>query len=165
MNRHRPARINHDDSAWPHLQLGPQDDRRYVEQLFKAIFQAGLSWPVIESHWPAFSEVFHDFDPVQVAAMTEQDISRAEQNARIIRNHRKIEAAVNSAAAVNQVIAQYGSFDAYLRSFGSPEQELADLQHRFTGLGAYSAWWFMQSVGLPLPPADASSTSGGDHAS
>ena len=152
MTRHRPARTYHDDSTWPHLELGPRDDRRYFEQLIRAIFQAGLSWPVIESHWPAFSEVFHDFDPVQVSAMTEEDISRAAQDPRIIRNRRKVEAAVTSAAAANEVVAQYGSFDAYLRSFDSPEKEIADLQHRFAGLGDYSAWWFMQSVGLPVPP-------------
>ena len=87
MTRHRPARTYHDDSTWPHLELGPRDDRRYFEQLIRAIFQAGLSWPVIESHWPAFSEVFHDFDPVQVAAMTEEDISRAAQDPRIIAAH------------------------------------------------------------------------------
>ena len=75
-----PATRYHDDSDWPHLELGPSDDRRYVEQLFKAIFQAGLSWPVVESHWPAFSEVFHGFDPVQVAAMTEEEIDRAEHD-------------------------------------------------------------------------------------
>ena len=154
MTRHRPARTYHDDSTWPHLELGPRDDRRYFEQLIRAIFQAGLSWPVIESHWPAFSEVFHDFDPVQVSAMTEEDISRAAQDPRIIRNRRKVEAAVTSAAAANEVVAQYGSFDAYLRSFDLPEKEIADLQHRFAGLGDYSAWWFMQSVGLPVPPTD-----------
>ena len=142
-----------DDSDWPHLELGPSDDRRYVEQLFKAIFQAGLSWPVVESHWPAFSEVFHGFDPVRVAAMTEEEIDRAEHNTQIIRNHRKIHEAVESAAAVNEVVAQHGSFDAYLRSFGSPAEEITDLKRRFAGLGDYSAWWFMDSVGLPLPPA------------
>ena len=98
MTRHRPARTYHDDPTWPHLELGPQDDRGYVEQLIKAIFQAGLSWPTIESHWAASSEVFHDFDPVQVAAMTEQDINRALQNTRIIRNHRQIEMRLDGSA-------------------------------------------------------------------
>jgi 3-methyladenine DNA glycosylase Tag len=73
--RHRSGRTYHDDSGWPHLELGPQNDRRYFEQLVKAIFQAGLNWPTIESRWPAFGEVFHDFDPVEVAAMTEQDVT------------------------------------------------------------------------------------------
>ena len=154
MTRHRPARTYHDDSPWPHLQLGPRDDRRYFEQLIKAIFQAGLSWPPIETHWPAYSEVFRDFDPAEVAAMTEHDIDQAAQNPRIIRNRRKVHAVVTSAAAVNEVIARYGSLDVYLRSFDSPDKEIADLQHRFAGLGDYSAWWFMQSVGLPVPPTD-----------
>jgi 3-methyladenine DNA glycosylase Tag len=152
MTRRRSGRTYHDDSAWPHLELGPHDDRRYVEQLIKAIFQAGLRWSTIESRWPAFGEVFYGFDPVRIAAMNGQDSSRAAQDPRIVRNHRKIGDAVNSAAAVNEVVAQYGSFDAYLRSFGSPEEEITDLQHRFAGLGDYSAWWFMQSVGLPVPP-------------
>ena len=122
-----PRRSRRAGPTWPHLELGPQDDRGYVEQLIKAIFQAGLTWPTTESQWPAFSEVFDGFDPVQVAAMSEQDINRALQNTRIIRNHRKVKAAVTSAAATNEVVAQYGSFDAYLRSFDSPEKEIADL--------------------------------------
>ena len=151
MPHRRPASTCHDDSTWPHLKLGPKDDRRYFEQLLRAIFQAGLAWPTIESHWDGFPSVFYDFDPTKVAGMTEQDVDRAAHDPRIIRNRRKIEDAVSSAAATNEVIAEYGSFDAYLRSFSDPEQEIQDLQHRFAGLGDYSAWWFMDSVGLPVP--------------
>jgi DNA-3-methyladenine glycosylase I len=152
MTRHRSGRTYHDDSPWPQLELGPADDRRYLEQLVKAIFAAGLNWQVVESRWAALSEVFHGFDPVRMAAMTERDIDQAAQNPRIIRNRRKISEAVESAAAANEVIAEHGSFDAFLRSFGSPEEEIVDLQDRFPGLGDFSAWWFMQSVGLPVPP-------------
>jgi 3-methyladenine DNA glycosylase Tag len=153
MTEHRSGRTYHDDSAWPHLELGPRDDRRYFEQLVKAIFQAGLNWPTVESRWPAISEVFHDFDLAAVSAMTDQDVSRAAGDPRIIRNHRKIADAVEGAAIVTELVAQYGSFDAYLRSFGSPEEEIDDLVRRFPGLGDFSAWWFMQSVGRPVPPA------------
>ena len=59
-----------------------------------------------------------------------------------------------SAAATNEVISQFGSFDAYLRSFDDPEKEIQDLQHRFAGFGDCSAWWFMQSVRLPVPPTE-----------
>ena len=151
MTRHRSGRTYHDDSPWSHLELGPQDDGRYVEQLVKAIFAAGLNWQVVESHWAALGEVFHGFDPARMATMTERDIDQAAQNPRIIRNRRKISESVES-AAVNEVVAQHGSFDAFLRSFGSPEEEIDDLQRRFPGLGDFSAWWFMQSVGLPVPP-------------
>jgi 3-methyladenine DNA glycosylase Tag len=76
MTRHRSGRTYHDDSPWPHLELGPQDDSRYVEQLVKAIFAAGLNWQVVESRWAALGEVFHGFDPVRMATMTERDIDR-----------------------------------------------------------------------------------------
>jgi 3-methyladenine DNA glycosylase Tag len=152
MTKHRSGRTYHDDSPWPHLELGPADDRRYLEQLVKAIFAAGLNWQVVESRWAAFREVFHDFDPVRMAAMTERDIDRAAQNPGIIRNRRKISEAVESAAAANEVIAEHGSFDEFLRSFDSPEEEIDDLRGRFPGLGDFSAWWFLQSVGLPVPP-------------
>jgi len=147
MTRRRPARTYHDDSPWPHLELGPADDRRYLEQLVKAIFAAGLNWQVVQSHWAALGEVFHGFDPAAMAAMTERDIDRVAQDPRVIRNRRKISESVECAA-------EHGSFDAFLRSFGSPEEEIDDLRHRFPGLGDFSAWWFMQSVGLPVPPAD-----------
>ena len=53
--------------------------------------------------------------------------------------------------SVSQIAA--GDYDAYLRSFDSPEEEITDLKRRFAGLGDYSAWWFMDSVGLLIPPA------------
>lgn len=140
--------IHRDDSNWPQVELGPGDDDRYFEQLLKAIFQAGLRWSTIESHWPGFAKVFYDFDPGKVAAMSQKDIDRAVSNPAIIRNRRKIEDAVASAAAAKEVIDEYGSFDAYMRSFDDPGAEIQDLQQRFAGLGNYSAWWFMQSVKL-----------------
>ena len=56
MTQHRPGRIYHDDSPWPHLKLGPGDDRRYLEQLVKAIFAAGLNWQVALARTLNFSE-------------------------------------------------------------------------------------------------------------
>ena len=149
MASHRPASIHRDDSNWPQVELGPNDDRGYFEQLLKAIFQAGLRWPTIESHWSGFAKVFHDFEPARVAKMSAREIERAAHNPAIIRNRRKIEDAVASAAAANEVIAKYGSFDAYMRSFDDPNAEIQDLQSRFAGLGNYSAWWFMHSVNVP----------------
>ena len=102
----------------------------------------------MNSRWPGTSAA----GSVKMAAMTERAIDQAAQDPRIIRNRRKISEAVESAAAANEVIAEHGSFDAFLRSFGSPEDEIVDLRGRFPGLGDFSAWWFLQSVGLPVPP-------------
>ena len=55
MTQRRPVRTYHDDSPWPHLELGPAGDRRYLEQIVKTIFAAGLNWQVVQSHWAAWA--------------------------------------------------------------------------------------------------------------
>jgi DNA-3-methyladenine glycosylase I len=78
----------------------PQHDPRALyEKLCLEGFQAGLSWITILRRRPSFREVFHDFDPAQVAAMTEEDVQRLLDDARIIRHRGKIEATISNARA------------------------------------------------------------------
>ena len=78
----------------------PQRDPALLfEMLLLEGFQAGLSWRTVLAKRPAFREVFHGFDPDAVAAMTEADVARLMGDARIIRNERKIRAAVTNARA------------------------------------------------------------------
>lgn len=62
-------------------------------------FQAGLSWSTILAKREAFREVYHDFDVDKVAAMTDADIDRLMEDKRILRNRRKLSAAVKNAKA------------------------------------------------------------------
>ena len=62
-------------------------------------FQAGLSWSTILAKREAFREVYHRFDVDKVAAMTDADIDRLMEDKRILRNRRKLSAAVKNAKA------------------------------------------------------------------
>lgn len=62
-------------------------------------FQAGLSWSTILAKREAFREVYHGFDVDKVAAMTDADIDRLMEDKRILRNRRKLSAAVKNAKA------------------------------------------------------------------
>lgn len=62
-------------------------------------FQAGLSWATILRKRPAFREAFAGFDPAKVARFTDADVERLLGDARIVRNRRKIEAAITNAKA------------------------------------------------------------------
>ncbi len=75
------------------------DDQDLFEKICLEGFQAGLSWITILRKREAFREVFHGFEPEAVAAMTEDDVERLLQDARIIRHRGKIEAAINNAQA------------------------------------------------------------------
>ena len=70
------------------------------ERLVLESFQSGLSWSTILKKREAFRNAFASFIPEAVAAFTDQDRERLMQNAGIVRNKRKIDAAITNARAV-----------------------------------------------------------------
>ncbi|HHX84249.1 MAG TPA: DNA-3-methyladenine glycosylase I [Actinomycetales bacterium] len=78
------------------------------ERLVLEGFQAGLSWATILRKRPAFREAFAGFDPDAVAAFGAPDVDRLMADARIIRNRRKIDAAIGNARATVDLRAEGG---------------------------------------------------------
>lgn len=70
------------------------------ERLVLESFQTGLSWSTILKKREAFRTAFASFIPEAVAAFTDQDRERLMQDAGIVRNKRKIDAAIANAQAV-----------------------------------------------------------------
>ena len=85
------------DTEWG---MPVRDEAGLFERLVLEGFQSGLSWATILRKRPAFREAFAGFSPDAVAAFGEPDIDRLMTNERIIRNRRKIDAAVANARAV-----------------------------------------------------------------
>ena len=79
--------------------------------------QAGLSWLTILKRREGYREAFCNFDVQQVAQLTEKDIQRLMQDAKIIRNQAKIRSAIGNAQAFMQIQKEFGSFDVYAWSF------------------------------------------------
>ncbi|MDX6738782.1 DNA-3-methyladenine glycosylase I [Actinocorallia sp. A-T 12471] len=75
------------------------DDVGLYERLSLEAFQSGLSWITILRKREGFRRAFDGFDPVAVAAYTEQDVARLMADASIVRNRSKIEAAIANARA------------------------------------------------------------------
>lgn len=78
----------------------------WFERLTLEAFQSGLSWATILAKRPAFREAFAGFDVDAVAAYGEADALRLMSDARIVRNRRKIDAAINNARAVQTLRTQ-----------------------------------------------------------
>ena len=93
------------------------DDRLWMEHIILDGFQAGLSWRTILHKREAFREVFHNFDPQRIAAMTERQLEAARRNPGIVRNRLKIQAAVKNAKAFIEIAERYRSFDNFIWSF------------------------------------------------
>lgn len=88
------------DSEWG---VPIRDETGVFERLTLEAFQAGLSWLTILRRRDAFREAFVGFEVDRVAAFDEARVDALMQDASIIRNRRKIEAAVNNARVVQRL--------------------------------------------------------------
>ena len=90
------------------------DDNRLFERLVFEINQAGLSWTTILNKADNLRRAYDGFDIARVAAYGEADTARLLADAGIIRNRRKIEAAIHNARVIQALQAAHGSFRAWL---------------------------------------------------
>lgn len=99
------------------------DDVRLYEKLCLEGFQAGLSWLTILRKREAFRAAFCGFEPEKVAAFGPDDVARLMEDAAIVRNRAKIEAAVNNAQRLLELQADVGSLAAFVWSYEPPPDE------------------------------------------
>ena len=93
------------------------DDRELFAMLILEGMQAGVSWNLILEKEDNFRRAFDGFDPAVVAMYDENKVEALMQDAGIIRNRRKVTAAISNAQAFLKVQEEFGSFDAYIWSF------------------------------------------------
>jgi DNA-3-methyladenine glycosylase I len=109
-----PLYCRYHDEEWG---VPVHDDRRLFEFLVLEGAQAGLSWITILRKREGYRRALAGFDPEQVARFGAQEIESLLGDASIVRNRRKIEAAIGNARAFLKVQAAFGSFDRYIWRF------------------------------------------------
>lgn len=109
-----PIYIEYHDKEWGRP---VHDDIRLFEMLVLESMQAGLSWITVLKKREAFREAFDGFDPNQIALYGEEKIEELMANEKIIRNRRKILAAVHNAGLFLNIQKEYGSFDQFIWSY------------------------------------------------
>jgi DNA-3-methyladenine glycosylase I len=93
------------------------EDRDLFEFLILEGAQAGLSWRTVLNKRENYRSAFHNFEIKRVASMTDAALARVLLDPGIIRNRLKVSSTRDNAKAALEVIAEHGSFDAYLWSF------------------------------------------------
>jgi DNA-3-methyladenine glycosylase I len=145
------------------------DERTHFEFLLLETQQAGLSWRTILGKREAYRRAFADFDPERVALYSEKDIERLLLDAGLIRNRRKLEAAVTNARVFLAIEERHGSFDSWIWGFtgGRPitnrwhsiseipaRTELSDLisgemhEAGFAFVGSVTIYAHLQAIGI-----------------
>jgi 3-methyladenine DNA glycosylase Tag len=136
----------------------------YLEVMTKAVFQAGVSWKMVDGKWAAFRAVFKKFDPQQVAKFTAADVDELMEDQRILRSRKKIDATVANAQTLLELDREFGGFQKYLRSKKSYEDLSADIRKRFKYMGEMNVYYFLFRVKEPVPPFEEwVKTIPGDH--
>jgi DNA-3-methyladenine glycosylase I len=143
---------NYCDYAPGHPLHGPYHDDEYgfphreeavlFERLVLEINQAGLSWETMLRKRAGFRRAYDGFDVDKVARYGDADRERLLNDADIIRNRLKVDAAIHNAQAIQQLRASHGSFadwlDAHVMLAGQPRDKagwvkLFKQTFRFTG--------------------------------
>jgi DNA-3-methyladenine glycosylase I len=109
-----PIYIEYHDKEWG---KPVHDDRLLFEFLILESFQAGLSWLMVLKKRENFRKAFSNFEAEKVAKFTPAKVEKLMQDAGIIRNRLKIEAAINNAKLYLKIQKEFGSFDKYVWSF------------------------------------------------
>ena len=116
-----PVYIEYHDKEWG---KPVHDDVKLFEFLILESFQAGLSWLTVLKKRDNFRKAFADFDVKKVAKFDRKKFDSLMQDAGIIRNRLKIEAAINNAARFMELQKEFGSFDKYVWGFVDGKQKV-----------------------------------------
>ena len=122
----------------------------YLEHLSKGVFQAGISWRVVDAKWPTIKAAFHKFHVERVARMTDREIDTLAKDERVIRSRPKIAAVVHNAGEILALERTEG-FKKHLRSFDEYEDLAKDLKKRFKFVGDSGVYHFLWTVKQPVP--------------
>lgn len=109
-----PLYVSYHDEEWG---VPVYDDAKLYEMFLLETFQAGLSWITILKKREAFRKAFDGFCAEKIAAYGEEKIQDLMKNPNIIRNQRKLRAAVKNAAVFLELQKEFGSFSKYLWGF------------------------------------------------
>lgn len=152
------------DTAPGHPVHGPYHDREYgfpvrddsvlFERLVLEMNQAGLSWLIILKKRSAFRRAFDGFRIDRVAAYGDAERARLLADAGIVRNRRKVDAAIENARRVLALRESRGSFAGWLDAHHprSKDEWIALFKDTFVFTGREITAEFLLSTGY-LPGA------------
>lgn len=83
---------------------------RWLAMMARGIFQAGISWKVVENKWPGIEDAFDKFDVGRTAMMDDEKFDALITDTRVIRSGPKIAAIRDNAVFIQEVSAEAGSF-------------------------------------------------------
>ena len=126
----------------------------HLAVISRAVFQAGLSWAMVDAHWDDYMRAFDDFAVEKVAAYADDDVERLMRAGGIVHSRPKIAGTIRNARALLDLEREFGSVTAYQRSFASYDALRRDTRKRFAYLGDLNTYYWMFRTGGVVPDLD-----------
>src|SRR5437763_12557160 len=130
-------------------ELAATPDERYLSEMSRRVFRAGLKHSLVDAKWPAFEVVFRCFEPRRVRAMSDEAMEGLLGDARLIRHWGKLKSVRDNAAAMLDIAAEHKSFGAWLAAW--PGDDIVGLWEtlakRFSQMGGNSGPSFLRMTG------------------
>ena len=160
VNPKDPDSIQYHDTEWG---IPVHSDQKLFEMLILECFQAGLSWSCILHKRETFRRAFDEFDPEIICSYQTDQVEQLLKDPGIVRNRRKIAAAIVNAKVFLAIQREWTSFDRYLWHFtegktivetgkvSSPlsDQVSRDLRKRgMKFVGTVIVYSYLQAVGV-----------------
>jgi DNA-3-methyladenine glycosylase I len=110
----KPDYVHYHDVEWG---VPVTDDSTLFEFITLEAAQAGLSWYTVLKKRDGYRRAFANFDVNKVARFNARSAERLMNDAGIIRNRLKIDAAINNARRFIETQQEFGSFSKYFWGF------------------------------------------------
>lgn len=133
----------------PAAVLAAIPDDRWLAAMARSIFQAGISWSVVEAKWPGIEEAFGDFAVAPLAMMDDARLDALLADPRVIRSGAKIAAIRDNAAFIQRVSAESGGFGRRIADWpaGDFAGLLAWLGREGSRLGGNTGAYVLRAMG------------------
>ena len=127
LDESKPDYVKYHDEEWG---VPVYDDQKLFEYLTLESAQAGLSWYTILKRRESYREAFSQFNVDKVALFDANNVESLMANEGIIRNRKKIEAAINNAKCFLAIQKEFGSFSKYMWSFVNNKTIVNDIKSK-----------------------------------
>ncbi|MCV2402329.1 DNA-3-methyladenine glycosylase I [Marinomonas sp. C2222] len=100
-------------------------DDRWLAAFSQKIFQSGISWQVVRNKWPAFEEVFFNFDIEKMLLLPDEVWEKKAQDPRIIRHFGKVLTIKENAFMIHNRQKNHSSFSQFIADW--PVNDIVNL--------------------------------------
>lgn len=131
-------------------QIKPKGSGDYLEVMSKVVFQSGMSYKIVNQNDRA-SETGSTGSTLPKSLACPPEIDLLTQDAKVIRNRRKLEAVVSNAQKLLELDSEFSGFQKYLRSHDDFPALVKDLRKQFKFLGEMGCYYYLYVLGEKVP--------------